>query len=153
RSGTYHLKWEGRDDHGGWHNIVEGTHEAELPNLIATIVENQFENWKYLALIAALRIKITNTTGTTIRLGGFGFTYDTEGNPAWDASVSGDERLELDRELHARKERQRYGIPLRNHATVPAYESISGWVVEAVTRNPAGGSPRCLIAIEDVLGN
>ena len=69
------------------------------------------------------------------------------------ASFIGGERLELDRELHNRRERQYYGIPLRNHATVPAREFITGWVVEAVPRKAAGGIINCTVVIRDVLGN
>lgn len=154
RSGTYQFVWEGQDAKGAWREITRGTHEIKLPSLIVTIVEDQFENWKYIALIAALRVRITNTTGAMIRIRAIGFIRDirdAEGNPAWDTTVGSDERLELERELHARRERQHYGIPLRNYATVPAHESISGWVVEEVTRNPAGGSPRCTVVIEDEL--
>ena len=56
------------------------------------------------------------------------------------------------RELHARKERQHYGIPLRNYSMVPAHEAISGWVVEAVTRRPSG-TPCCTVIVKDEIGN
>ena len=70
-----------------------------------------------------------------------------------DTSFIEGERLELDRELHNRRERQYYGIPLRNHATVPAREFITGWVVEALPRKAAGGTPSCTVVIRDVLGD
>jgi len=41
----------------------------------------------------------------------------------------------------------------RCDATVPADESVTGWVVEAVPRRAAGGAPGCTIVIRDVLGN
>jgi hypothetical protein len=116
-------------------------------------MESRFENWRHAALIAALRVKVTNNTGITILLSGFGFTYHPEGLPVLHNSLIGAERLELDRELHNRRERQYYGIPLRNHATVPAGEFITGWVVEVVPRKAAGGTPSCVVVIRDVLGN
>jgi hypothetical protein len=116
------------------------------------ITESQFENWKYLALIAALRVKVTNTTDRAIRLSGIGFTHDSEGQPVWSTSVNADERIEMDRELYARIERQYYGIPLHNYSIVPPHESISGWVIEAVTRR-VSGTPRCTVIVKDSIGN
>jgi hypothetical protein len=52
-----------------------------------------------MALIAALRVKVTNTTGQMIRLGSVGFSYDTEGETPLGATLGADENLELDREL------------------------------------------------------
>ena len=151
RPGLYSFKWQGQRSNGEWVDITDGEYVVKGPSLVVAIMENRFENWKHIALIAALRVKITNTTGAMIRLRSIGFTCDSEGMPGWDATVSNDERLEVERELHARRERQHYGIPLRSHATVPAGESISGWIVEAVARNPKGGSPRCTVVIEDDL--
>lgn len=155
RPGLYSSRWQGRLQTAEWVEIATGQHVVKAPPpLIVTIIDNKFENWKHIALIAALRVKITNTTGETIRLSGFGFTYDPEGFPVLHTSfTTGDERLELDRELYSRHERQHYGIPLRIHATVPARESITGWVLEAVPRRASGGSPSCTVVIRDVLGN
>jgi hypothetical protein len=153
RNGTYSFVWEGRGANGTWHYLAEGAHEvADVPALTVMIIDSQFENWKYLALIAALRVQITNATGRAVQLRGFGFTHDPDGEPGWLTTVSGDEQLELGRELHARKERQHYGIPLRNYSVVPPHESVTGWVVEAVTRH-ASGTPRCIVMVEDSIGN
>jgi hypothetical protein len=46
RSGLYRFVWEGQDAKGAWHEIIQSTHEVKLPNLVVTIIENQFENWK-----------------------------------------------------------------------------------------------------------
>jgi hypothetical protein len=126
--------------------------EVQVPELIVEITGSWFENWKYVAVIAALRVKITNTTGQIIRLRGVGFTHDVEGESGWSITASAEEHLELDRELHARKERQHYGIPLHNYAVVPPHEAISGWVVEAVTRR-LSGTPRCTVIVQDTIGN
>lgn len=154
RPGLYRFRLEGQLANGEWAFITKGEHEVKAPPpLIVTIVDSRFENWKRIALIAALRIEVTNTTGRMIRLGSFGFSYDAEGRPALDAALSGDEKLELDREVFARKDRQHYGIPLNGHATVPAGESITGWVVSEVTRPVGGGTPSCTVAVKDELGN
>lgn len=125
---------------------------AGLQPLLVEITEAQFDNWKYVVLIVALRVKITNTTGQIIRLRGIGFTHDAEGDPGWSTIATADERLEIDRELHARRERQHYGIPLRNYSMVPPDEVISGWVIEAVTRR-VSGTPRCTVIVRDTIGN
>ena len=125
---------------------------AERLPLVVEITEAQFENWKYLALIAALRVKVTNTTDQPIRLSAIGFTHDPEGQTSWLEQGSADDRLELDRELYARRERQFYGIPLSNYSMVPPNESISGWVISVVAR-PASGTPLCKVTVKDAIGN
>src|SRR5260370_14678289 len=77
-----------------------------------------------------------------VHVAGFGLTHDPDGMPGLSITLSGDENLELDRELHGRRDRQYYGLPLRTHATVPADESVTGWVVEAVPHRAAAGAPR-----------
>src|SRR5260370_6752331 len=77
-----------------------------------------------------------------VHVAGFGLTHDPDGMPGLSITLSGDENLELDRELHGRRDRQYYGLPLRTHATVPADESVTGWVVEAVPHRAAGLGPR-----------
>jgi hypothetical protein len=153
RPGLYLFRWQGRKSNGEWVHITDGEHMVNGSDLIVTIMKSRFENWKRIALIAALRVKITNTTEDMIRLSTIGFTCDPEGKLGLGTTLSADERLEIDRELYARRERQHYGISLHNHATIPAHESISGWVVEGVTRDPAGGTPRCTVVIKDELGN
>jgi hypothetical protein len=91
RPGRYRSRWQGRLQAGEWTEITGGEHEVKAPSpLIVTIIDRKFENWKHIALIAALRVKITNTIGETIRLSGFGFTYDPEGLPVLDTSFIGD---------------------------------------------------------------
>lgn len=153
RPGLYRSRWEGQLQTGAWGEIASGEHVISGPGIIVSIVEDRFESWKRIALIAALRVKVTNTTGTMIRLSSVGFSYDTEGKPALRTILSRDENLELDREMFALRERQHYGIPLNGHATVPAGESITGWVVSAGTRPDGGGNPSCTVAVEDELGN
>jgi hypothetical protein len=43
-------------------DIVSGDYEVK-PRLTTEIVESTFEDWKRVALIAALRVKVTNNTG------------------------------------------------------------------------------------------
>jgi hypothetical protein len=154
RSGTYRFKWEGRDDKGAWHEIIRGTHEVKLPNLIVTIMEDsRFEDWQYIALIAALHVQVENTTDTDILVKGYGFTYDNEGRPLWDHQASDDDRRSVEGEIHRRLERQEYGQPLINYMRIPARTRISGWYVTDVTRNPSGGTPECTVIVRDDTGN
>ena len=152
RPGLYRFRFEGQLTNGEWVDITS-SESVVKPPLTIEIVDNRFENWRRIALIAALRVKVTNTTGAKIRLSGIGFTYDPEGSPGLATTLSRDERLELDRVLHDRRERQHYGIPLSNYAMVPAGESITGWVVETVTPRAEGGTPACTVVIKDELGN
>jgi hypothetical protein len=154
RSGIYHFKWEGRDDRGAWHGITEGDHEvAPLPALIVTIIDNKFENWHYIALLAAFHVQIENTTDADILVASYGFTCDYEGLQPWDHQASGDNIMCLRREIHRRQERQEYGPTLRNYARILAGTRISGWYLTAVTRNPRGGTPECVVVVTDDIGN
>ena len=83
----------------------------------------------------------------------YGFTCDNGGLPPWDHQASGDDIMSVRREIHLRQERQEYGPVLRNYARIPAGTSVSGWYLAAVTRNPSGGTPECVITITDDIGN
>jgi hypothetical protein len=123
------------------------------PPLVVAIIDSKFETRKHIALIVALRVKITNTTDKTIRIRSYGFSCDAEGEATLHYTLSREDSLELDREVSARSERQDYGIPLAHHATVPADESVTGWVVTKVARPAAGGIPAITVTVKDQLGN
>jgi hypothetical protein len=117
--------------------------------LVVEIIETQFEDWRRVAvLIAAFRVKITNTTDRAIQVSGYAVTCDS---PSWMFQVTGGERLALQREMAARAQDQRYGVPLRNFSMIPAKESVSGWMITAVSRDPAGDTPECVITVSDDL--
>jgi hypothetical protein len=125
---------------------------AQPPALVVEIIDSRFEGWRYLCLIAAIRVKITNTTRHPIALSGYALIHDP-GEPEYQLhNLPMDEQRQIRREVWARQEDQRYGIPLRNFSMVPTGESITGWIVEAVARG-RGGTPLCTIIVKDSLLN
>jgi len=121
--------------------------------LVVTIEECLWESWRHLALIVALRIKVTNTTGSVIRLGPTGLGFDWAGDfPGGLPEICAPEQAELDREVEA-MQRLRYSPKLGSHAFVPARESISGWRVTYVPRRATGGTPRLTVRVRDAVGN
>jgi hypothetical protein len=90
RPGLYRFRLEGQLQNGEWAFITKGEYEVKPP-LVTEIVDSRFENWRRIALIVALRVKVTNTTRAKIRLSSIGFTYDPEGLPGLGTTLSTDE--------------------------------------------------------------
>lgn len=129
------------------------TAEPPPPPLVVTIEEDLWENWRYLAYIVALRIKVTNTTGSVIRLGSTGLGYEWgEGFNGSLPAVSDPESMELHREVEAMY-RLRYSPKLASHALVPPHEFITGWLVTDIARRGAAGTPRLTVSVRDAIGN
>ena len=120
--------------------------------LVVKIRDVQRENWRNIALIAALHVEITNTTGRAIRLGSFTFTTDNRGKPPWEHQASADERIAVEREIHARQVCFHYGPSLCNYDEVPAHDSVSGWLVKAATADQRGGIPPYTVIVRDQIG-
>jgi hypothetical protein len=155
RPGRYRSEWKGRASDGRWVDITSGEREVEAaPPLIVKILDDsQFENWKYIALIAALHIQVENTTDAPILIGGYAWTSPCDGEPQWDDHATGDEILSIKREIARRDETQQHGQPLRHYARIGPHQSISGWFLVPVTRKPRGGTPACTIIVSDSVGN
>jgi hypothetical protein len=138
----------------GRREIASSGHEVSRPKLMVTILaDSEFENWRYIALIAALHVQVENTTDRPVLVGGYAFTYDAGGEPSWETQEPGQEVMSLQREISRRNERQQYGQPLRNFARIPARETISGWFLTAVSRPPTGGTPAGIVIISDDVRN
>jgi hypothetical protein len=155
RPGIYRFKLEGRLASGKWTLITEGEHEVKPPPpLIVTILDDsQFENWKYIALIAALHVQVENTTDMPIVVGGYAWTSPADGELQWDHHATGDEILSVQREIARRDESQQHGQPLRHYSRIGPHQSISGWFLVPVTRKARGGTPACTIIVRDSVGN
>ena len=115
--------------------------------------DSRFENWKHIALIAALHVQVKNTTDVEILVSGYAFTSDSGGDASWVSQVTDDDAMSVRREIHRREETQQYGQPLRNFARIPPGQTVSGWFLEAVNRPPGGGTPGCTIIVKDDVGN
>ncbi len=127
------------------------TAEPPPPPLMVTIEECLWQNWRYLAYIVALRIKVSNTTGSVIHLGSTGLGYDwAVDSPGGLPAISEAEGMDLDREVEAMR-RLRYSQKLGGH--VPPRDSISGWLVADVRRRGVGGTPRVTVSVRDATGN
>ena len=120
--------------------------------LVVKIRDVQWENWRNIALIAALHVEITNTTDRAIRLGSFTLTTGNRSKPPWEHNASADELIAVEREIHARQVSLRYGPSLRNHDEIPAHDSVSGWLVKTATRDQRGGIPPCTVIVRDQIG-
>jgi hypothetical protein len=154
RSGTYRFAWEGRDAKGPWREITQGSHQIQVPAFIVKIMDDsQFENWQYIAMIAALHVQVENTTDTDIPVAGYAYTCDTGGQPPWDHQASAEERMSITREIARRQDRQEHGQPNRNYARIPGRTRIDAWLLVPMTRNPAGGTLPCTITVMDDIGN
>jgi hypothetical protein len=124
------------------------------PALAVVIMKDSaFENWKHIALIVALHVRVKNTTDREIRVSGYAFTYEFGGDPPWESQSTGDDALSVRREIHRREETQQYGQPLRNFARIAPGQTVSGWFLEAVNRPPPGGTPACTVIVKDGVGN
>lgn len=127
---------------------------AERPGARRQILDDtEFENWKYIALIAALHVQVKNTTDKPIRVSGYAFTSDSGGDAPWESQVTGDEAMSVTREISRREQTQQHGLPLRNFARIAAGQTISGWFLTAVNRLSAGGTPPCSVIVRDHVGN
>ena len=155
RPGLYRSQWQGRLQAGNWVDLARGEHEVKAPPplIVRIMPDSQFENWRYIALIAALHVQVKNTTDTPIPIGGYAFTSDPSAGLAWRTQATGEEIMSIRREIARRDETQHYGQLLRNFARIGAHETISGWFLVAVNRPPADGTPACTVIVEDGVRN
>lgn len=61
--GTYHFRWEGRDDHGGWHTITQGDHDvlAPAPTGLEVMIDNEVRTpFPGTGLILEIEFHVTN---------------------------------------------------------------------------------------------
>jgi hypothetical protein len=124
------------------------------PALVVKILDDtEFENWRRIALIAALHVQVENTTDKPILVSGYAYTCDSGGVAPWDSEVTADEAISVRREISRREEAQQYGLPLRSFKRIIAGQTISGWLLTPMNRPPAGGTPACTIIVRDDVGN
>ena len=116
---------------------------AVSPLIVNILEDSQFENWRYIALIAALHVQIENTTENPIPVASYGFMCSPAAQPPWDHHATGNELMSVHREISRRDSTQQHGQPLRHYARIPAHAQVEGWPLVPVTRQPAGGTPAC----------
>ena len=114
--------------------------------LLIEVLQEDWRDFRHLALILEARVKLTNRTDHRIRIRSFGFATEQR-SPQW--SISGDDWNALEREIAQTEQR----LPrLNRHSQLDPAESESGWIVQAFGR-PESGTPGYAIIIRDVAGN
>jgi hypothetical protein len=160
RPGIYHSKWEGRDDHGGWHDITEGTHEVTLsgpepPPLVLTVEDEDWFLFRQAGYVCGLLLKITNTTNrpVTVVSYGIGMDWPSQSGGVPEAFSGEDDRI-LSEQARVRREGGRYDPLLTTQpSTLPPHGEVSGWLVTHAFRPASGGAPRCTIQLTDQFRN
>jgi hypothetical protein len=126
---------------------------TQLPPLLVRIPADwTFESYLF-ARIAALPVEIENMTSRSILIDRYEFISDDEGRPQWHHQATYKDRRSVLDEIERRDLSQEYGQPLRSFTRIPAHCRITGWLLEPVSRNPAGGTPECTVVVIDDFGN
>jgi hypothetical protein len=120
---------------------------------VRILKDSTFENWKHIALIAALHVQVVNKTDKPTLVAGYAYTNGTDQGQPWDGQATREEIMSITREINRREETQQYGQPLRNFARIAPGETIAGWFLVAVNRPPGGGTPACIVVVKDDVGN
>jgi hypothetical protein len=97
--------------------------------------------------VIATEIEFTNRTRDVIRIEECDFAYEGSAGILESVQLSGNETLAFN--AIARN----YYPQLKRFAEVPPHKSVSGWYVAPVRRNPAGGTPKCVVTVKDTIGN
>ena len=118
------------------------------------VVDRHAHPLNYAAETAAIQLLIKNRTWRAVELpGGFSVSVDPRDNPPGRAELTGQEKASLVQKLAFERETSHHQPALRDRAVVPAHGSVSGWVVEDVSRLATGGHPEITIHFADGLGN
>lgn len=110
--------------------------------------------WEWLRLnesirILAAQVKIRNRTRDTIRIECYGFYSVASDETHEQFRLSGSEASAVEHVVNSEK----YFPPVQGYAAIAARSSISGWYLAPVGRDPAGGTPKCVITVKDDVGN
>lgn len=122
------------------------------PPLEVSVSEPEWRVWRHLVYIVAVRVKMTNTTDTRIRLSGMGVGCDWGGATGTVPQVTAADRLEIEREEESLI-RHQYSPRLNMHSVVEPHDSVSGWLVTDVPwLGPHAGTPELAITIQEAVG-
>ena len=118
------------------------------------VVDRHAHPINYAAETAAIQLLIKNRTLRAVELpGGFRFVVNPLDNPQGRAELTGPEKASLAQKLGFERETSHHQPALSARAVVPAHGSVSGWIVEDVSRLAAGGHPEITVHFADGLGN
>ncbi len=99
--------------------------------------------------IIIVRVEAKNKTSVPIGLEGAELTYEASGIATGNDQLSDEIACAVAQTASS----DQYFPPLSGFTEIPAHGSISGWFIEAVRRDPAGGTPRCIITLKDEIGS
>jgi hypothetical protein len=97
--------------------------------------------------VIAAEVELTNRTRNAIRIEECEFTYEDSRGILERVQLTRNEALAFDRIA------QHYYPQLKGFAEVSPHRSIFGWYVAPVSRNPVGGTPKCVVTVKDAIGN
>ena len=129
---------------------VPGVQSQEGP-LAVRILDSDFEGHGSSAMFAAIHISVDNTTDRKIRVVGYDFNYENGRRLSWEHYANDEQRKDFQDKRRAKM--QEYGPSLQLPAWIDAHSHVSWWILESVTRTPAGGTPACTVFIFDDFGN
>lgn len=132
---------------------IKGPGRPLPPLLVRILPDSRFEKWTRSVMIAALHVAVENTTDKELSIDGYEFIFSNDGHFSWDYQVANDEQISALQEIKRRDQCQENGRPLRALEQISAGNRISGWLLTAIPRNPAGGTPECTIVVMDDIGN
>jgi hypothetical protein len=115
--------------------------------LSVNLQSSQWDNLSDVNRMVAAEFEISNRTSRPIRIESYEFGYERADGLLESAQISESEALAIDSIA------KRYYPPLDGFVEVPARRSICGWYVAPVSRNPAGGTPKCILTVKDYIGN
>lgn len=98
--------------------------------------------------ILATELKIKNRTREAVGIRGYEIEYETPSGIRARTQPSDEDVRAVEQVTNS----DSYFPPLHRFHDVPARKSISGWYVAAVSRDPAGGTPKCVVTVIDIIG-
>jgi hypothetical protein len=108
----------------------------------------------YAAEAVAIELSIKNRTWRSIELpGGYNLTVYAAENPQTRAALSAQQKAGLVQKLAYERDTSHHQPSLRDRAVVPAYGSVTAWVVTDVDHLPHGAHPEITIGFADGRGN
>jgi hypothetical protein len=97
----------------------------------------------------ALKVDMKNRTSRSVKIVSCESVHEASDGTLVSAQLSDEDS----RAVEYTADSKRYFPPLLRYPEIPARRSVSGWYVTPVARNPAGGTPKCIITVIDEIGN
>ena len=130
-----------------------GQQSPDGPRLTVRVLRDEWDTWRTVVYIAALKVEVANATDSRIRIASVGLSSDWDGQPPGELPVLGTaDQHALDTEVTTLR-KHRYAPELRSHQYVPPQGSVTGWIVTTMARPPLGGTPRLTLSVREAVGH